>query len=325
MQIAEKVTSLVGTVVSERGEHYRLHANQVPQRQQVDGLISSYANSSTAIAGGLNLIPGPWGMVAAVPEICLVLRNQMMMVYDIGVAYGKGQALTKELLIGVLLSATGSGAGTLLVVQGGKVLVKRTSLRVLQRIIRRLAGDISQKMLKSMISKWLPVVGAAAMAAWANYSTRQIGRKAIAIFEKEIEYAPDIPDEPDIPEPDPDVGKASVCLDSVRIRALINLAQVDGTVAAQERVHLRTIIDNSDLGGDERAALLGALGSRKPSAVDYQALADTPDDALGLLIDMVALAKRDGEYHRAERAYIKRAARQMGFPDSQTEDALGNA
>ena len=49
--------------------------------------------------------------------------------------------------------------------------------------------------LKSAISKWLPVVGAAAMAVWSNYLTRQVGKKAIEIFEKEIVLSEEVVEE----------------------------------------------------------------------------------------------------------------------------------
>jgi uncharacterized protein (DUF697 family) len=110
------------------------------------------------------------------------------MIYDIGVAYGKGEVLNKELLAGVLLTAMGTSAGALVVMQGSKVLVKRATLRAFQQILVILAGRITQQALKSAIAKWLPVVGAAGLAVWANYLTRRIGKKAVEIFEKEIVF-----------------------------------------------------------------------------------------------------------------------------------------
>jgi hypothetical protein len=77
-------------------------------------------------------VPGPWGLVGIVPELTLIFRNQLMLIFDVGMAYGKSEVLRKELLAGVLLDAFGIGAGSLLVMQGSKLIVKRDSLRVFQ-------------------------------------------------------------------------------------------------------------------------------------------------------------------------------------------------
>ena len=39
-----------------------------------------------------------------------------------------------------------------------------------------------------MASKWIPVVGAAAMATWSKYSTEKIGKRADEMFKMHIEY-----------------------------------------------------------------------------------------------------------------------------------------
>ena len=79
----------------------RKNPNNLPQLDSVSGLISSYTRNNAAISGGASLIPGPWGMAAVIPELTLVIRNQIQMVYDIGVANGKQAQLTKELLMGI--------------------------------------------------------------------------------------------------------------------------------------------------------------------------------------------------------------------------------
>lgn len=168
----------------------RKNPNNLPQLDSVSGLISSYTRNNAAISGGASLIPGPWGMAAVIPELTLVIRNQIQMVYDIGVANGKQAQLTKELLIGIFLTAMGSSAGSLLTIHGGKILVRRASLQVIQKIIAMLGGRVTQQVIKSTVSKWLPFVGAAAMATWTGYMTKNIGEKANELFKLEIEDDP---------------------------------------------------------------------------------------------------------------------------------------
>ena len=168
----------------------RKNPNNLPQLDSVSGLISSYTRNNAAISGGASLIPGPWGMAAVIPELTLVIRNQIQMVYDIGVANGKQAQLTKELLMGIFLTAMGSSAGSLLTIHGGKILVRRASLQVIQKIIAMLGGRLTQQVIKSTVSKWLPFVGAAAMATWTGYMTKNIGEKANELFKLEIEDDP---------------------------------------------------------------------------------------------------------------------------------------
>ena len=177
-------------VIENRSDYYRKNPNNLPQLDSVSGLISSYTRNNAAISGGASLIPGPWGMAAVIPELTLVIRNQIQMVYDIGVANGKQAQLTKELLIGIFLTAMGSSAGSLLTIHGGKILVRRASLQVIQKIIAMLGGRVTQQVIKSTVSKWLPFVGAAAMATWTGYMTKNIGEKANELFKLEIEDDP---------------------------------------------------------------------------------------------------------------------------------------
>nr|WP_314538803.1 hypothetical protein [uncultured Ottowia sp.] len=177
-------------VIENRSDYYRKNPSNLPQLDSVSGLISSYTRNNAAISGGASLIPGPWGMAAVIPELTLVIRNQIQMVYDIGVANGKQAQLTKELLMGIFLTAMGSSAGSLLTIHGGKILVRRASLQVIQKIIAMLGGRVTQQVIKSTVSKWLPVVGAGAMAAWTGYMTKNIGEKANELFKLEIEDDP---------------------------------------------------------------------------------------------------------------------------------------
>jgi uncharacterized protein (DUF697 family) len=178
-KLAENMMGVFEFVVSDRSGHFAKHPDEIPDKKSVSSIINSYSLINAAISGGAGLVPGPWGMVAVIPEIAAVIRNQLAMIYDVGMAYGKSKVLTKELLAGVLITALGASAGSLLIMQGSKVLVKRVALRAFQKIIAMLAGKVLQQALKSAIGKWLPVVGAAALAVWSNYLTRQVGEKAI--------------------------------------------------------------------------------------------------------------------------------------------------
>lgn len=331
MQLAEKIIGLFDLVVSDRSKYYRDNPDKVPNPASVPAIISSYSNVNMIASGGISLIPGPWGMAAAIPEVALIIRNQLAMIYDIGVAYGKSQVLNKELLAGVFLSAMGTSTGALLVMQGGKVLVRRVSLRVFQRIVMLLAGKVTQQMLKSLVSKWLPIIGAAAMGAWSNYITRQIGKKSVEILEKPIEVEADEIEDEDTEEdvtgtrtfkrePMPPANPHDYTV--LKIKALTNLMKIDKKLKPEEQGYIQTLIENSEINDEAKIELANLIDVDGKIAVNFTLFATEPDEAAGMLFDLIGLAKRDGEFHLAEKIYIKQVGKLMGISESDIEEAM---
>jgi uncharacterized tellurite resistance protein B-like protein len=329
-KLAEKMMGVFELVVSDRSGYFANHPDKIPDIKSVPSIINSYSITNAAISGGTSLVPGPWGMLAVIPEIAVIIRNQLAMIYDVGMAYGKSNVLSKELIAGVLITAMGAGAGSLIIMQGSKVLVKRVALGVFQKIIRLLAGNILQKALKSVISKWLPGVGAVAMAVWSNLMTRQVGKKAIEIFEKEIVLSEEVVEVIPVETESVSVSATtirrssttSISPDMPKVQTLLNLMKVDGTIKAEEREYMETIIGNADLTESEKADLTQAIDKSAKFVVDYSAFASSPDDAIGLLVDMVTLAKRDGTFHITEKLFVKQVGNLISFSGNDIDEIM---
>jgi uncharacterized tellurite resistance protein B-like protein/uncharacterized protein (DUF697 family) len=332
-KLAESLMDGFEFVVSDRSSHFTKHPDKIPDEKSVPSIITSYSVTNAAISGGASLVPGPWGMVAVVPEIAAVIRNQLALIYDVGMAYGQSKVLTKELLAGVLITAMGASTGSLLIMQGEKVFIKRVALRTFQKIIKLLAGKVTQQVLKSAISKWLPIVGAAAMAVWSNYLTRQVGKKAVEIFEKEIVLSDEVIDEvpleieatiPLVLTADSHFSPEGVSPDVPKVKTLMNLMKVDGTVKAEEQAYIQTIIDNAGLTENEKTELMQAMDTSEKFVVDYSALASSPDDAIGLFVDLVTLAKRDGTFHITEKIFIKQVGKLFGYSEADIDEVVAS-
>ncbi|MFH1466173.1 MAG: TerB family tellurite resistance protein [Pseudomonadota bacterium] len=333
-RLSQSLMGVFDLVIHEREGHFHAHPKEIPTEATIGGRIQYYSLINAGISGGVSLIPGPFGMAAAIPEIVAVMRNQLALIYEVGLAYGKKDVLTRELLAGVLMTALGTSAGTLLVMHGSKVLVKRVALRVFQRVILVLAGRVTQQILKSMISKWLPVIGAAGMAAWSNYLTRTIGKKAVEIMQRDIEIeasaAEEVDDEeqstqdldrPQHPQPRAAAPRAPT-LDMLKIRALTNLMKIDGKVLPVEREYIATLLARSGLAAEDEQALRAELDDEAPHSVDFSLFASHPDESIGMLVDLVALGKRDGDFHVTERLYVKQAGRAIGFSDQDVAEIM---
>jgi uncharacterized tellurite resistance protein B-like protein/uncharacterized protein (DUF697 family) len=334
--IAEGIIGLFDMVIGERRNYYAKHPTTKPNLTDLPNIINDYANKNAVISGGASLIPGPLGMLTVVPEIISVTRNQLAMIYEIGLAHGQEKVITKELLAAVLASATGASLGALIIVHGSKIIVKRASLRVFQQIVILLGGKLTQQVLKSSISRWIPFVGAAAMAAWSYQSTKLIAAKAIEVFRKEIEIEAEEIDTPESVNSTFGETETSATshlqnlkfssLQSIKIQLLVNLMLSDGNASSDEQNHINDLvkgmISDQSLTNEDEKLLLEYLKSPQHKDVDLTGFLNSPDDAMGLVVDMVALAKRDGEVRFAERAYIISVGKSVGFADTDLEELL---
>lgn len=185
-KLNEKLIELFSKEIHNRAEYWNSTNLLKPRKEDVPEIIRSFANKNAAVAYGLNLLPGPAGMVAVIPEMTIILRNQIHMVYDISLAYNEKEYFNKEVLLAIFLSAFGLGALGVAVIKGGRVLLRKLSIKIMQRMTSALAEKISQQVLKRIMGKWFPFIGAAVIAAWTRYSTVRIGKKSIEFFEKEI-------------------------------------------------------------------------------------------------------------------------------------------
>ncbi|HEX2185114.1 MAG TPA: hypothetical protein VHN78_06380, partial [Chloroflexota bacterium] len=305
-QLAEKVLQAFGTVIQERQQRYADNPGAVPAIQDVEGLIAHYGTQNAVISGACSLVPGPFGMAAAIPEIAAIFANQIRMIYDIGAAHGHREVLTAELVAGVLATSLGAGGIGVVVMHGNKVLVRRAQLRVMQQVVAILGGHVTQKLIKAQLAKWLPVVGAVGMAAWSKYWTAQVGKRAVEIFRQQIEFASEeavvvLPTHPDgngALGAGPEALVPAPMADGLvlhRLRALANLVRIDGRVAKEEVALLRAIAERSGLAAPALEELLAPHADGRRPTVDYALFAGDSDEALGLLVDLVAMAWRDGQ------------------------------
>jgi ABC-type Fe3+-siderophore transport system permease subunit len=177
-KFANALEGMFESVALTRKQHFIDNPTKRPSQQDIDSIVKRYANQNAVIAGAANLIPGPLGMLAALPELIAVIGNQIQMIYDLGVAHGKEANLSSELLLGIFSTVIGERTIGLVTVKGSQLLLKKASVQVLQKIVFWLGGSISQKLLKRFVAKWLPIVGVVAMVLWSRQSTIEMGEKA---------------------------------------------------------------------------------------------------------------------------------------------------
>jgi hypothetical protein len=151
-------------------------------------LANSAAARAALLAGSLALPPGPLGLLTILPDLVGVWRIQSQMVADIAAVFGKKAFLSKKTMLYCLFKhAAAQLARDLLIRVGERVLVRRASLQIVQKVLRKVSVSVAQRVIGKGISRWLPIVGAVGVGAYAYYDTAQVGKTAIEFFQMNLE------------------------------------------------------------------------------------------------------------------------------------------
>jgi uncharacterized protein (DUF697 family) len=180
-QLAQKLLEVIVPVPSTAEP-----ASETPE-VRCRAIIRGAALKAAGASGTLALPPGPWGMLTVLPDLVAVWKIQAQMVADIAGAYGRTAVLSPEQMLYCLFRQTGSQAVRDLVVRvGDRLAIRRVPRRVIQRTLRQIGLKMTQRLAGRTVSRWLPVVGALGVAAYAYRDTRRVGQTAIALFSREV-------------------------------------------------------------------------------------------------------------------------------------------
>ena len=171
-------------------------SESITPHQSAKSIANSAAAKAATAAGALALPPGPLGWLTILPELHTMWKIQTQMVADIAGVYGKTAALSREQMVYCLFRHGAAMAVRDVVVRvGDRFIVRRLSPKVLEAIAKKIGVKITQKSLGSAVSRWLPIVGAVGVGAYAFYDTAKVAKTAMELFESEIDVEPPAPPE----------------------------------------------------------------------------------------------------------------------------------
>lgn len=154
---------------------------------QVQRLVRQAARRAAVISGGLALPPGPLGMLTLVPDLIAIWKIQAQLVADIAGARGRSGTLSREQMLYCLFRHAASQVLRDVVVRAGeRAVVSRLTVTTLQSLASRLGVQLSRQMIAKSASRWLPGIGAAAVAAYAWWDTERVARTADELFSREV-------------------------------------------------------------------------------------------------------------------------------------------
>jgi len=188
--LMKKITKLLMGLLSEvplSDEAY----SQSP-RQRARKLAFEASLKAAGVSGSLAIPPGPLGMLTVIPDLATVWRIQRQLVADIASSYGRTAELSREQMFYCLFKHAAGQIVREVVMRGGeRILVKRASLQVIQRVLRRIGVVATERVVGRTISRWLPMVGAVGIGAYAFYDTAQVAKTSISLFESQMDTEPE--------------------------------------------------------------------------------------------------------------------------------------
>jgi hypothetical protein len=170
----------------------RIPPSEVPHDRDPENESRKIANSAAQraalTAGSLALPPGPLGWLTVLPELVAIWKIQGQMVSDIAAAYGKTPVLGREQMLWCLFRHTAAQAFRDVAIRVGDRLIFRSAAgSALQRLAQRIGVSVSRRALGKGLSRWLPVIGALGVGAYAYYDTGQVAKTAIDLFSGDVE------------------------------------------------------------------------------------------------------------------------------------------
>jgi uncharacterized protein (DUF697 family) len=179
--IVDALESLVTGVPQSR--EAAVAAPQIAAR----ALARKAATRAAALSGALALPPGVLGMLTVLPDLIAIWRIQAQLVSDIAGLYGKDMQLTRTHMLYCLFRHAATQLTRDFVVRAGeRFVIRQLSGGALRSALTSIGLTVTQRVAGTAASRWLPVVGAAAVAAYAYYDTVQVGRTAVRMLESPL-------------------------------------------------------------------------------------------------------------------------------------------
>ena len=118
-------------------------------------------------------------MLTVLPDLFLIWKTQRQMVADIFGVYGRTPELTRVHMLYCLFRHAASQVLRDVVVRTGqRVIAQQVSSGALRTIVNRIGVGITRRVAGTAATRWEPLVGAAAVGAYAYWDTLQVARTA---------------------------------------------------------------------------------------------------------------------------------------------------
>jgi hypothetical protein len=159
--------------------------------QSADQIAREAARNAALVSASLALPPGPLGMLTVLPDLFVIWKIQRQLVADIFALHGRTVELTRTHMLYCLFRHMASQALRDVVVRAGqRAVVQQLTAGALTGVLKSLGVSVTQRIAGTAASRWVPLVGAAAVGAYAYWDTLQVAKTARRLLEPPPQSAP---------------------------------------------------------------------------------------------------------------------------------------
>ncbi len=352
-QLAQQIVNLVENVSAQRAlENSR--SGLKPSAGQAQPLIQQVARKNAAISGVVSFFSATpvLGFLTTTAELVLVLRNQFHLIHDLHFHLRGGQGIDPNRMAVLYLLSLGEGLGRKQPLALSEQALRLDSDKVNEQVALAIAARLILRIGRSMVCRFVPVLGAAAFAYWSAYETRKIGEFVLKVHQQDAFHKldldtlpgpttirfPERASETDLPflapldeagKGESEPGEAAAPLDpeaarleKLKIEVLIELMKIDLQSHPTERQYLEQIINLCPLDELDKTSLRLDLDGPPRKDLDLTPLVGKDDHIVSLMVDMAVLAKKDGKTSLPERYHIEWVASKLGIDPAQVLNLL---
>ena len=155
--------------------------------ERAHAIARSAARAASVLSGSLSLPPGIFAWLTIVPELVGVWKLQAQMVSDIAAVYGQQKTLGREQMLYCLFKHVSAQLLRDVVVRvGERVVIQQTSVTTLQKIAQQIGVQVSKRVLSKSAARFVPLLGAVSVGAYAYFDTLQVAKNATELFDRTI-------------------------------------------------------------------------------------------------------------------------------------------
>lgn len=157
--------------------------------KNVEQLISSASRKAFAVSFASAIPPGFFGWATILPELILITKIQINLIYSIAKFYNQTEKLQIELLAIIFSNALGLELGKgVLKKAGAGIVISKMSSELLKPILEKISVKTLSRLVAKIPSRWIPFIAAPFFGAWSASNTKVIGYTADRMFSKEINF-----------------------------------------------------------------------------------------------------------------------------------------
>lgn len=144
-----------------------------------DAIMRAAARRAALVSGSLALPPGPLGVATVLPDLYLIWKIQRQMVADLFAVHGRTAELTRTHMLYCLFRHAASQVLRDVAVRAGeRFVIRQMSAGALRSTLGALGVSVTQRAAGAAAGRFVPALGAAAVAAYAYWDTMQVAKTA---------------------------------------------------------------------------------------------------------------------------------------------------